>query len=384
MQLTVPCKMNPSPLAASALRRTAEAFAGACDFILIVAARERTTNKVMLQHLVYHDVRKRFGLSANLAVRAIARVAWAMKAAKAKGKVVKQFRPTSIDYDERIFAYRPNEEAVSLTTVAGRIHVPLVLGKFQREWLKGKTPTAAKLVYRNRVWYIHLVIDRPTGQRSNPTCTIGVDRGVYNLAVTSTGNFFSGKKAKHRRDRFSSRRATLQSLGTKGAKRALIRLSGRESRYMRDVNHCISKAVVNEAEKKNADIVLEDLKGVRQRTRRFSRPLNRMINSWAFGQLETFIRYKAERAGVEVASVPACGTSKTCPRCGVEDKGSRSGAHFKCVSCGHRLAADLAAARTIAGRHACPVRVAVNRPKEAGCGNRPHRCLKPSASADSR
>lgn len=186
-QRTVVCKMAPTAVHTEALSETVEKYASACDAILAVAVREKTSNKVKLQHLVYHEVRKRFGLSANLAVRAIARVAWAIKAAKRKGKAVKKFRPTSIDYDERIFAYRENEETVSLTTTRGRIHVPLALGQYQRDALRGKRPTAAKVVRRNREWYVHIVIEDDPGQRSHPICAIGVDRGVYNLIVTTKG-----------------------------------------------------------------------------------------------------------------------------------------------------------------------------------------------------
>lgn len=194
-QRTVVCKMAPTAVHTEALSETVEKYASACDAILAVAVREKTSNKVKLQHLVYHEVRKRFGLSANLAVRAIARVAWAIKAAKRKGKAVKKFRPTSIDYDERIFAYRENEETVSLTTTRGRIHVPLALGQYQRDALRGKRPTAAKVVRRNREWYVHIVIEDDPGQRSHPICAIGVDRGVYNLAVTSDSAAATGTVA---------------------------------------------------------------------------------------------------------------------------------------------------------------------------------------------
>lgn len=361
-QRTIVCKMEPAPAVFDALKDTLEKYARACDAVLVVAVREKTSNKVNLQHLVYHDIRKSFNLSANLAVRAIARVAWAIKAAKRKGKVVKKFRPTSIDYDERIFAYREAEETVSLTTTSGRVRVPLVLGTYQRDNLRGKKPTAAKLVYRNREWFIHIVIEDDPGQRSHPICAIGVDRGVYNIAVTSTGKFHSGRKAMHVREKFAFRRAKLQSKGTRSARRLLKRLSGREHRWMRNENHRISKAIVAEAVRKKAVVKLEDLTGIRDRLKRFSPTWNRKVNAWAFSELETMIRYKGALAGVEVVSVAARNTSRECSKCGVVDKSSRSGAHFKCAVCGYRLAADFNAARTISGRHACPERALVMEP----------------------
>jgi len=365
VQRTVVCKMNPAPAVADALKDTLEKYALACDAVLVVAVREKTSNKVKLQHLIYHEIRERFGLSANLAVRAIARVAWAIKAAKRKGRSIKNFKPTSIDYDERIFAYRENEEAVSLSTTKGRVHVPLVLGQYQRDALRGKKPTAAKLVYRDREWFIHIVVEDDPSQRSNPICAIGVDRGIYNIATTSTGKFYSGRKAMHVREKFASRRAKLQSKGTRACKRALKRLSGKEHRWMRNENHRISKAIVAEAVRKNATIKLEDLTGIRDRLKRFSRAWNRKVNAWAFRELETMVRYKAALAGVEVVSVPAKDTSRECSKCGATDKNSRSGAHFKCASCGYRLAADLNAAKTISGRQACPETALVMEPKVA-------------------
>ena len=122
---------------------------------------------------------------------------------------------------------------------------------------------------------------------------------------------------------------------------------------MRNENHRISKAIVAEAIRKKAVIKLEDLKDIRERLKRFSRTWNRKINAWAFRELETMIRNKAALAGIEVVSVPARNTSRECSKCGVVDKNSRSGAHFKCAVCGHRLAADFNAARTISERHAC-------------------------------
>ena len=86
----------------------------------------------------------------------------------------------------------------------------------------------------------------------------------------------------------------------KNARRALKRLSGKERRYQKDINHRISKQIVETAKANRQAIVLEDLKGIRDRTNKHLRKSQKGLhNTWAFYQLQAFIRYKAARASVK-------------------------------------------------------------------------------------
>jgi putative transposase len=69
--------------------------AEACHFAADAARRLGSTNKVKVQQVAYAEMRKLFGLSANLAIRAIAR---ACAALKVPAKMHSKFAPTSIDY----------------------------------------------------------------------------------------------------------------------------------------------------------------------------------------------------------------------------------------------------------------------------------------------
>jgi len=124
---------------------TLVAFAEACNFIADVARREHTTNKVKVQQACYREVRSRFGLSANLAIRAIARVCAALKV---KSKAHATFEPTSIDYDQRIFSFREWDWTFSLTLLESRARLDTTLGDFQKGRLKGSIPTSATLAKR--------------------------------------------------------------------------------------------------------------------------------------------------------------------------------------------------------------------------------------------
>jgi putative transposase len=73
--------------------------------------------------------------------------------------------------------------------------------------------------------------------------------------------FVSGKKMATKRHKFQEVRRQLQSKGTKSAKRRLKAISGRENRWMSDVNHQISKTLVEKYDKDTL-FVLEDLTGV--------------------------------------------------------------------------------------------------------------------------
>jgi IS605 OrfB family transposase len=144
----------------------------------------------------------------------------------------------------------------------------------------------------------------------------------------------------------------------------LKRLRRKESRYQADVNHCISRQIVEEAKATKRAIVLEDLSGIRKRGNNKGRRMRRMLGRWAFYQLRAFIEYKAKEVGVEVVMISPAYTSKTCSACGLI--GHRRKHLFEC-SCGFTCDADVNAAHNIAAQGALVVGItdAVNRPEAA-------------------
>lgn len=338
--------MVPTKVMEDALLETVAAFAKAANRILEESRRLKTSNKVKLQHAVYRQIREDYGLSANLAIRAIARVAYAVKIAAKKRKIVKEFHPTSVDYDSRIFDFREKDETVSLTTLKGRIHIPLKIGMYQRDLLKGTKPTCAKVVRNGKDWDIHIVIEEAEPpKRGGPP--LGIDFGIKNIASFSTGNKISGSRIQAIKDRYRRIRASLQSKGSRGAKKVLTRLSGRERRFISWANHNVAKDAVRLAVKGGfGTIRMEDLKGIRGRTKTRSKHLNRMISGWSFGELHEFIRYKAVLAGIETENVNPAWTSQTCHKC--KNHGERDGENFSCTTCGWTGYADVNAACNIA------------------------------------
>ena len=347
--LTIVCKLNPTPEQAQKLDQTLVAFADACNYVN-ETVNPKIKNKNRIQAETYKEIRSRFSLSANLAVRVCARVA----ANRKVGKPVKSFKSTSADYDARIFSYRENDQSVSLTTVDGRLVIPMVLGNYQIGKLKGHTPTSATLCkHRDKLFYLHIQVKDETPKPIDDSGVKGVDLGRTDLAISSDGEGFSGKGVKAKRDRFARGRASIQRKGTKSSKRLLKRLSGREKRYQTWVNHNISRRIVDSAYSANQAIALEDLTGIRERTnqQRRSKTERRRSNSWAFYQLRMFIDYKATAKGVPVVLVNPAYTSQTCHRClhihPERGKSYRSGKTFKCGHCGWKGDADFNGANNI-------------------------------------
>ncbi|MBW4671719.1 MAG: transposase [Cyanomargarita calcarea GSE-NOS-MK-12-04C] len=353
--LTLVCKLNPTPTQSEKLEAVLHAFAAACNYTNGVI-KPQITSKTTIQNVVYEDLRLKFGLAANLAVRACARVGANRLAAKKKGQPVKAFKPTSADYDARIFSFREKDWTVSLTTLNGREHIKIDAGNYQRGKLKDRKPTSAQLCkHRDGQYYIHIQLkdEVPDPQPTNKV--IGVDFGRRDIAATSKGDSWSGKQLTKTRDRYSKARASLQkkaSTRTRSSRRrcrqVLARLSGRERRFQSWLNQNISKTIIQQAKSEKALVAIEDLTGIRERTNQ--KPRNkterRRSNSWAFYQLRMFLEYKGLREGVEVITVPPAYTSQTCHQC--LHIGLRSEKRFKCGNCGLSCDADLNGAKMIA------------------------------------
>lgn len=352
--LTLVCKLNPTSEQVVKIEATLSAFADACNYAN-QQVKPEITSKTTIQNMVYQDLRSLFGLSANLAVRACARVGANRKTSIQQGKPVKSIKPTSADYDARIFAFREKNWTVSLNLLSVREHIKMDIGNYQLGKLKGKKPTSAQLCkHRDGSYYIHIQIKDEVRQPLKPTNVIGVDFGRRDIAVTSNGDKWDGKQINEIRDRYAKTRASLQQKATKGtrstrrrARQILQRLSGKERRFQLLSNHQISYRIIQLALATNAIVAIENLTGIRERTN--FQPRNkverRRSNSWSFYQLRFFLEYKGIKEGVEVIAVPPAYTSQTCHQC--LHIGLRSDKRFKCGNCGWHGDADLNGAKMI-------------------------------------
>ncbi len=346
MKQTVIVKLAPELEQYKALLATLEAFNAACNWIAGIAFANGCANKFKLQKLVYYEAKERFGLSAQMAVRAIGKVVEAYK--RDKG-IQPSFRPHgAMTYDDRLYSFK-GIDRVSLLTLTGRVIVSIRFGGYQSAMLDRKRGQA-DLLYQGETFYLAVSVDAPEPNPEEPTGFLGVDLGVVNIASTSDGQHFSGRAINNVRARFSRLRSKLQKKGTKSTKRLLKKRSGRERRFQRDINHCISKALVTRAKDTSRGIAIEDLKNIRERIT-VRRAQRRVIHSWAFAQLRSFIDYKARLAGVKVIPVDPRYTSQACHICGSVDKANRpSQSVFLCTSCGYSANADVNAACVIASR----------------------------------
>lgn len=350
-------KLAPTAEQTVLLEAAMRACNAAANRVAEVAFGRRTANKIALQKLVYAELRADFGLSAQMAVRAISKACEAYKRDK---KIKPVFRlDGAVQYDQRILTWK-GRDAVSILTLSGRILVPVV---YQGRWTRVPDTVVrgqADLIVRDGKWYLAVVVDVPEPPGGGePTGWLGVDLGVVNLATDSDGTAHCGKALRSVRRRAKELRRRLQAKGTKSAKRLLKKRRRKEARYARDVNHCISKALVRTAKDTGRGIKLEDLSGIRDRMT-VKKAQRSDLHSWAFYQLRQFVGYKAALVGTPVALVDPRNTSRECSMCGYVDKRNRrTRDDFRCLRCGHAGPADHNAARNIARR------VAVMRPYAA-------------------
>jgi len=377
--ISVKCKLQVLQESRQEIDCTLDRFADACNQILEIAVERNCWNTTKLHHLVYHSVRESTGLKANHVCQAIRRVIGNAKAVKQ----IHKFRPTSISLDVRTFEYIEESQSVGVTLISGRKKFKLLIGNYQLALLRGQKPTSATLNKTNNGdYYINICVEiegEPTGKTPK---VIGVDLGRRNIATTSTGQAWSGEKIQSTRERFSKVRANVQSKRTRSSRKLLRRLSGREQRFQKWLNHNISKQLVTQAKKCNCALAFEDLTNIREslNEKPRSKTERRRTNNWAFYQLRLFVEYKANIAGVPVVFVPPAYTSQTCSRCHhvhpLKGKSYRSGKLFRCGHCGFECDADLNAAMNIAALGVC-----VNNPEIPGisCQLEGQLCLFPIA-----
>jgi putative transposase len=341
--LTIRAKLITTTEVGKALKFAMEEFNRACNIISELSFQQNLRRRYEIHHAAYRLIRAETNLPSQHVINAIAKVSEAYQREPDK---LHQFKShSSVRYDARTMVLGRGRHSAALTVCPkGRVSGQLQMSARMRRQLSSGNLGAAELVYRQGQFYLHISVTVPAPEIAQPSGSLGVDLGVRRVAVTSNRKFHSAKKISHQKACYKRTRKHLQANGSKSAKRALKRVSGRERRFVSDTNHCLSKRIVTEAKAANLRIVLEDLKGIRENGKA------KVVHEWSFAELQAMISYKANRAGVEVVLVDPRYTSQMCSRClhiGVRPDQS----NFHCRDCGLQLNADLNGARSIALRH---------------------------------
>ena len=346
-QMTVTAKIQISVNADSKvlLDETMSVYSDACNYVSNYVFRTHDLKQFSLNKVLYSTLRERFGLKSQMAQSVFKTVIARYKTILENQKEWIQPNFKKPQYDlvwNRDYSLTQN--CFSVNTLNGRVKLPYFtkgMSKyFDHTIYKFGT---AKLVNKHGKYFLHIPVtyDVEESNISDICNVVGIDRGINFVVATydseHKSGFVSGKSIKQKRAHYSKLRKELQIRHTPSARRRIKAIGQRENRWMQDVNHCVSKALV-ENNPKHTLFVLEDLSGVRNATERV-RTKDRYVSvSWSFYDLEQKLIYKAKQNQSTVIKVDPRYTSQCCPVCGHIEKSNRNKKiHlFTCKNCSYK------------------------------------------------
>jgi putative transposase len=207
MKLVANIQLTPTKADAQALKQTLETCNKACTEASRIGfeALGMKVRQYNLQPLVYRQLREDFDLTAQAAIRSIAKVAGAYASARGNKEKLEgpvRFRKYAAQpYDDRIFRFLPGGKEVSIWTLAGRLKIPFVCGERQKALL-AKRQGEVDLMFIRGKWYLAVVCDIPDPEEHEIEDVLGVDFGVVNLAYDSQGRCYSGDKVEAARRKY--------------------------------------------------------------------------------------------------------------------------------------------------------------------------------------
>ena len=299
---------------------------------------------------VYYETRERFGLKANHACAAIQAVCQALTSGRTRARRKKhpqtkpRFSLPTVGYDCR--TSKVTADHLSLATLEGRVHIDIHLSQYQLRFFDGTWKIgSSKLVKRqDGNWYLNVSFSKDAPPQRTNGEVLGIDQGIRNIAVTSTGNFISSGRLNRRTAQFRRNRGRLESKGTPASRKRLKSLARRENRFRDDILHRSVKSILDECEDVKI-IVVEDLERIEGKRGKI---LNHRLSNWGFARFREILTYRAEEVGIQVVTVDPRYTSQKCSRCGKTSKSNRNlDRHLYSCSCGLHLNDDLNAARNI-------------------------------------
>lgn len=348
MQQTVTAKLqilvNPSDK--QILCDTMKAYSDACNYVSDYIYNTHNLSRYSVQEDTYYQVREVYGLRSQMAVSCVRTVISKYKTIlENQNKWIKPvFRLPQLELVwNRDYSLNTKNDTFSVNTLNGRIKVKFYKNGFDQYFLDGCKFGTAKLVFKHGRFFLHIPVTYEINEltMSDVSNVVGVDRGIRFIATTydSKGktNFYDGNTIKQKRGHYKALRKELQQVRTPSSRRRIKAVGQRENRWMQDVNHCISKALV-ESNPDGTLFVLEDLTDIRSATEKVLVKDRYVSVSWSYYDLEQKLTYKALKNHQLVEKVNPAYTSQACPKCGHTEKANRDKHNhiFCCKACNYK------------------------------------------------
>lgn len=357
MVITMKIKLLTSDQEAKNLQRTMEAYRDVCNYVSEYIFETHIMKQKELHDRLYYKIRSQFGLKSQMTCSVIRTVIAKYKTILEKEKywIKAVFKKPQYELVwNKDYSFTSN--AISVCTLNGRSKIPFekkgMEKYFNKEIYRYGT---ARLINKNGIYYMHISVkfDVKEIEYSRVCNIVGIDQGINFIITTYDSKhrtkFISGKKIKEKRRHYIKIRSQLQKKHTASARQRLKKIGQRENRWMQDINHQITKALVEEYPKHTV-FVVEDLKGIDKKNNYIKDKKQKYIHaSWAFSDLIKKLNYKAIRENSTVLKVNPAYTSQMCPMCGHIEKNNRNKKlHlFECQTCGYRSNDDRIAAMNL-------------------------------------
>jgi IS605 OrfB family transposase len=314
--LTAKIQIYPTDSEALLFKQTMDAYRHACNYVSSYVFQTHNLSQPRVQEATYKALRGHFNLRSQMAISVVRTVIAKYKTIrenqKLKNKPVEWieplFRKPQLDLVWNRDYSLTKDGLFSVNTLEGRKKVTYAKNGmdvfFDGSWKFG----TAKMTFKHGKWFLHVPCTKEIEEPNlfNVKNVVGVDLGMNFISTSydSKGKtqFYAGRFMKDKRNHYKKIREQLQQVGTPSSRRRLKAIGQRENRWMHDVNHCVSKALVERAGKDSL-IVLEDLTGIRNATEKHPKNNRYHAVSWAFYDLRKKIEYKAAKQGASVLPV---------------------------------------------------------------------------------
>lgn len=322
-----------------------KAYAKACDFVSQYIYDTHDLSQSSVHKAIYRTTREVCGTPSQMTCNAIRTVIGSYKTNLSSGKgwvrCVFKSPQLVLSWDRTC---RIVKQGISIGVVKGRVICDFEKRGMENYFTNSKYHFGAtRLVNKFGKFFLHISINYEVEDIADDSIcnVVGIDRGVRFIAATydSKGktHMYSGKSLCYKREQYNNLRQELQMVGTPSSRKRLMKIGQRENRWMQDINHCVTKSIV-ESNPKGTLFVLEDLEGINSDIKDISKDRRNGFVSWAFYDFEKKLTYKALERGQKVIKVNPKFTSQTCPKCGHIDKRNRNKrTHtFCCKNCGYK------------------------------------------------